>query len=136
MPRQILVDTVFVIALINERDQYHQQALDLAELVDALPLIVTDVVLIEIGNALARSHKREAVNVLEQFLTADEVEVVRLTPSLFEQAFSLYKTYQDKQWSLVDCVSFIVMRERGISEALTADQHFVQAGFQALLQGV
>ena len=45
----------------------------------------------------------------------------------------MYKLMDDKQWSLVDCVSFVVMRERGIGAALTTDHHFVQAGFTALL---
>jgi len=62
------------------------------------------------------------------------VEVVRLTPALFEEAFALYKTYRDKEWGLVDCISFVVMRQAGVEEALTFDQHFVQAGFRALMR--
>jgi predicted nucleic acid-binding protein len=68
-------------------------------------------VFLEIGNALARGFKREAVEIIEQFLAAEE-----------------------KAWGLVDCISFIVMREAGVSQALTFDQHFVQAGFQALMR--
>ena len=135
MPNRIFVDTLFVIALINQRDQYHQQAVERAEQFDGHPLLVTDAVLLEIGNALARSYKQEAVEIIEQFLTAEEVEVVHLTPRLFEQAVALYKTHHDKAWGLVDCLSFIVMREAGVSQALTFDQHFVQAGFQALIRG-
>lgn len=56
-----------------------------------------------------------------------------MTPELFASAIALYKQMDDKQWSLVDCVSFVVMRERGITAALTSDRHFIQAGFQALL---
>jgi uncharacterized protein len=40
---------------------------------------------------------------------------------------------RDKEWSLTDCISFVVMKERGLTEALTADHHFEQAGFKALL---
>jgi len=80
---RIFIDTLFVIALINRRDQYHQQALDLAEQFEGHPLLVTDAVLLEIGNALARSYKQEAVAIIEQFLTAEEVNVVHLTPRLF-----------------------------------------------------
>jgi len=131
---RIFIDTLFVIALINRRDQYHQQALDLAEQFEGHPLLVTDAVLLEIGNALARSYKQEAIETIEQFLTAEEVDVVHLTPRLFAQGFTLYKSHQDKAWGVVDCISFIVMREAGVNRALTFDQHFVQAGFQALMR--
>ena len=134
MSSRIFIDTLFVIALINRRDQYHHQALELSEQFEGHPLLVTDAVLLEIGNALARSYKQEAVEIIEQFVAAEEVEVVHLTPRLFEQGFALYKTHQDKAWGLVDCISFIVMREVGVSQALTFDQHFVQAGFQALMR--
>ncbi len=59
---------------------------------------------------------------------------MRLTPQLFEQAFNLYKTHEDKAWGLVDCISFVVMKQTGMTQALTFDQHFVQAGFQALMR--
>jgi hypothetical protein len=55
-----------------------------------------------------------------------------ITPQLFNRAFKLYKKYQDKQWGLVDCVSFEVMWEEGVSKVLTFDSHFSQAGFQIL----
>jgi predicted nucleic acid-binding protein len=106
----------------------------LAEQFEGHSLLVTDAVLLEIGNALACSYKQEAVAIIEQFLTAAEVEVVHLTPHLFTQGFALYKSYQDKAWGLVHCISFFVMRETGVHQALTFEQHFVQAGFQALMR--
>jgi len=136
VPNRIFVDTVFVIALINQRDQYHQQASELADRFEGYPLLTTDAVLLEIGNALARGYKQEAIEVIEQFLASDEVEIKRLTPYLFEQAFELYKQHRDKDWSLVDCISFVAMREAGMSQALTFDRHFVQAGFEVLASGV
>ncbi len=134
VPNQIFVDTLFVIALINRRDQYHQQASELADRLEGYPLLITDVILLEIGNALARNYKKEAVEIIEQFLNSDEVKIVHLTPHLFERAFELYTVYQDKEWGLVDCVSFVVMREMGVSQALTFDRHFAQAGFQVLMR--
>ncbi len=128
------VDTLFVVALINERDQYHEPAEKLAERYDGQPLLITDAVLLEIGNALARAYRREAVDVIETFLSSEDVEIVYLTPTLFDCAFQLYKTHRDKEWGLIDCISFVVMRDAGVSAALTFDQHFVQAGFQALLR--
>ncbi len=128
------MDTFFVIALINQRDAYHAQALQLADEIEGQPLVITDAVLLEIGNALARGFKSEAVQVIDNFLNSPEVEIVRLNSQLFEQAYALYKAYQDKEWGMVDCISFTVMRQMDIYKALTFDQHYVQAGFRALMR--
>lgn len=129
---QIFIDTSYVVALINERDQYHARALEFADCYADSLLMVTDVVLLEIANALSRSYKTEAVQIIEDPISSVDVEVVRLSSQLFGQAFELYKTRQDKTWGLVDCISFVVMQSRNIRSALTFDQHFVQAGFQAI----
>ncbi|HET9210114.1 MAG TPA: PIN domain-containing protein [Thermoanaerobaculia bacterium] len=136
MPRRTFVDSLFVIALVNRRDQYHRQASALAASLRGEPLLTTDAVLLEIGNGLARSHKKEAVAILEELRAADELKIVSLTPDLFERAFHLYKTRQDKEWGLVDCVSFVVMKDEGVQSALTFDRHFRQAGFEALMQEI
>ncbi|MEO6808410.1 MAG: PIN domain-containing protein [Isosphaeraceae bacterium] len=135
MPNRIFVDTLFVIALVNSRDQYHARAAALADQYDGHPLLITDAVLLEIGNALARNHKREAIEIIEQFLGSESngIDVVRLTPELFAQAVDLYRSFQDKAWGLVDCVSFVVMRHAGITDALTFDRYFAQAGFNILM---
>lgn len=62
------------------------------------------------------------------------IGIVPLTETLYAQAFNLYQNRADKEWGLVDCVSFVVMQERDISKALTTDEHFRQAGFFPLLQ--
>ncbi len=61
---------------------------------------------------------------------------MHLTPELFQQAFELYQTYHDKEWGLIDCVSFVVMKNRGIRQALTFDRHFAQAGFHVLMREI
>lgn len=129
MKNRIFVDSGFIIAAVNRRDEYYTQAATLARTFEGYPTLVTDAVLLEVGNALSRNHKQGAIRVIERFLAADEVEIVHLTPELFERAFSLYKSYQDKAWGLVDCISFVVMREAGVTEALTFDRHFEQAGW-------
>lgn len=134
MSSKLFVDTLFVVALVNRRDQYHQQASRLADQITGQALLVTDAVLLEIGNALARNFKAEATAIIESFLSSADVEIIHLDQALFEQAFALYKAYQDKGWGLTDCVSFVVMRQQGIEEALTFDRHFTQAGFRALMQ--
>ena len=134
MSNKVFIDTLFVVALINQHDVYHDKATKLADEYEGVSLLTTDVVLLEIGNALARNFKEQAVEVIDDFLASGEVEIVRLDPQLFDRAYSLYRQYRDKEWGLVDCVSFIVMREAGVTSGLTFDQHFVQAGFQALLR--
>jgi predicted nucleic acid-binding protein len=126
------MDTGFVIALINKRDRYHKQARILADQYDGQPMLITDAILLEIGNALARGFKAEASEIIANFLISDEVKVIRLSPQLFDEAFALYQKYRDKEWSLVDCVSFIVMRQENSKQALTFDRHFIQAGFEVL----
>jgi predicted nucleic acid-binding protein len=130
---KIFVDTLFLVALINRRDQYHQQARELADRFNGYPLLTTDAILLEFGNALARNYKNEAADLIEYFLSAEEAEIFRLTPELFDKAFDLYKSYQDQSWGLVDCISFVVMREANVTQALTCDRHFIQAGFQTLM---
>ncbi len=131
----VFVDTSFVVALLNEKDQHHDRASELADLFDGYPLVTIDAVLLEVGNALARKFKEQAIEIIEDFLTSEESEVVRLDESLFQRAFELYRTHRDKTWGMIDCVSFVVMRERGIVDALTSDKDFRQAGFNALMRG-
>ncbi len=84
---KIFVDTWFIVALINKRDQYHQKALQLAEQYKKYPLITTDAVFLEFGNALSSNYKNEAAELIEQFLASDEIDVIRLTPELFDESF-------------------------------------------------
>ena len=130
----VFVDTSFVVALVNQRDQHHLRALDLSSQFERRHLLTTDAVLLEIGNALAKNFRAESIQVIDDFLTSSKIQIVHLYPDLFHKAFSLYRSRLDQTWGLIDCVSFIVMREAGIVESLTADTHFEQAGFRALLR--
>jgi uncharacterized protein len=133
VPNRIFIDTLFVIALINPRDQYHAKATELATKYESDEFLVTDAVLLEIGNGLARNFKQEAIQVIQSFFESEEVEIVHVTPELFERGFELYKNYRDKDWGLVDSISFVVMADGGVGQALTFDVHFQQAGFEALM---
>ena len=131
---RVFLDTSFVVALVNEKDQHHRRATELADLFDGYPLTTTDSVLLEIGNALARNFKERAAEIIADFLTSDEVEIVHLDADLLRRAFELYRTHKDKTWGMTDCVSFVIMQEHGITEALTNDKDFQQAGFTALMR--
>jgi predicted nucleic acid-binding protein len=125
----IFIDTSYVVALINERDQYHQEATNLADFYDGHSFMISEPVLLEVGNALCGGYKVEASQVISYFIEADDVEVIRLTGDLFQRGFDLYRKYQDKDWGLVDCISFVIMKDHYVNKALTFDRHFSQAGF-------
>ena len=129
MAQRIFVDTSFVLALINARDQYHDQAESLSYKFENSLLLTTDAVLLEIGNALAKDFRQEALAVIRVLRSSSRVEVVEIDGRLFEIGLDAYAKYDDKTWGLVDCISFIVMRENEVREVLTFDGDFVQAGF-------
>ncbi len=131
--KKIFVDTFYIVALVNQRDEFHEKAAELVSKFDSQPLLTTDAVLLEVGNSLARNHKQKSIEIISQFVSAIEIEIVRLDETLFNKAFELYKTHADKSWGLVDCISFVVMKEQNITDALTCDRHFTQAGFRALM---
>ena len=133
---EFFLDTSFAIALSATSDQHHSHALELADQIEnqEINLITTQAILLEIGNALSKQKYRVlAAQLLESLILDPSVEVISLSEELYQSAFHLFKSRPDKEWGLVDCVSFVVMNDRAISSALTADKHFSQAGFIALL---
>jgi predicted nucleic acid-binding protein len=98
-------------------------------------LITTQLILVEIADGLAAiKFRARAVQEIIALGSSPFVEVMTISSALFDQALILYSQRNDKDWGMTDCVSFIVMRDRGLSEALTMDEHFAQAGFRALLR--
>lgn len=133
---EIFLDTAYAIALSSPKDVYHARAEALADELEQRQarLVTTRAVLLEIGSALARQRFRGAAVALLDALEHDPtVEIVPLSEALFTKAFQLYRARPDKEWGLTDCVSFTVMTDRSLTEALTTDDHFRQAGFRALL---
>src|SRR5882672_8100786 len=107
MPDRIFVDTSFVLALINDCDQYHVQAEALSFKFEQSFLITTVAVLLEIGNALAKDFRDEANAIMKLLRRSDRVEVVQIDDRLLDKALEIYEKYHDKTWGLVDCISFI-----------------------------
>lgn len=137
IPSEVFLDTSYAIALSAPRDQFHARAIALADRLEQSEtrLVTTRAVLLEIGNALARQRYRQAAVQLLEALEADSrVDTVPLTEQLYARAMQLYTERPDKEWGLTDCVSFIVMQDQMLIAALTADEHFQQAGFRALLR--
>jgi predicted nucleic acid-binding protein len=134
--KTIFIDSAYAIALAIPKDQWHHKAIAFAKEVgkDGNRFVMTWAVMTEIGDALSkRSYRAKAINMLLQFEGNSDIEVVTLTELLYSKAFSLYQTRLDKDWGLTDCMSFVFMQERGITEALASDEHFSQAGFVPLL---
>lgn len=133
MNRPLFLDTAYILALLNTHDEFHLQARKLSPEID-VQLITTEAVLTEIGNALAKPEWRElAVDTLNDLREDEGVNIISVNSELFSRAFELYLSRMDKDWGLTDCISFVVMKDAKMKEALTTDHHFEQAGFKALL---
>lgn len=124
----IFVDAYYFIALLNPRDSGHHAARAFSQ-GQSHKIVTTEWVLVEVGNALSAPPLRSKFVQLVASLRARQATIVHSTPTLFENSLELYRDRPDKGWSLTDCLSFLVMQELGITEALTADVHFQQAGF-------
>ena len=123
-----------VFALVNPRDPAHDQASVFLQRYTGR-LLTTKWVLTELGDGLSAPMNRSAFLTTVEALASDpSVTVVPCSDALFEDGVELYRRRPDKEWSLTDCISFVVMSQEGIAEALTGDHHFEQAGFRALLK--
>ncbi|MFN0078409.1 MAG: type II toxin-antitoxin system VapC family toxin [Prosthecobacter sp.] len=123
-------DTFFYVALLDVRDQHHERVnAHLREHDDFH--VTTRWVLVELANALAGTAFRLAAARLISRLESDaDTMVVKSNDELYERGLKLYIERPDKDWSLTDCISILVMQEHQITEALTRDRHFEQAGFR------
>ena len=130
----IFVDTGFLVATLDPRDGLHASARAWASRTQG-PFLVTEHVLWETMNFASGTPNRAKSHVLvRHVLESPDFEVVPARGDLFEAGLQLHARRPDKAWSLTDCISFVVMTDRGLTEALTGDHHFEQAGFRALLR--
>jgi predicted nucleic acid-binding protein len=120
-----------------ESDSNHQTAVQIAASLETsrTQLVTTRAVLLGIGNALSKQRFRNAaVRLLTALENDATVDIVETTREHYLRAFQLFQDRADKDWGMIDCMSFIVMGDLGLTEALTADVHFQQAGFTPLLR--
>ena len=104
--------------------------------IDNRRLVTTQLILVEIGNGLSsRQFRQKAASIIRNLQEDPIVDVIPVTPAAFSLALELFEQRPDKDWGFTDCFSFVVMRDIGLSDALTTDDHFRQAGFNALLLG-
>jgi predicted nucleic acid-binding protein len=130
----VFADTYYFVALLSRRDLRHAKAVQFRAGQEHR-LLTTDWVLIEVADRLARSSVRHfASELIADLRSSNDCEVVPFSSELFDQALAYYGRHRDKDWTLTDCTSFLITRERGIKEALTGDRHFEQAGYIAMLK--
>lgn len=135
--RKVFVDTSAWIALINPVDTLAIQAKQIMARLSQQKniLVTTEFVLLEVADALCKSNLRQKtyayINGIRQI--PDIQEIISFDQSLLDEGWNLYHQYSDKDWGLTDCISFVVMRREGITQAFTSDKHFEQAGFVKLM---
>ncbi len=130
------LDTAYLYALLNSRDEWHAVALRWQERLaeERRLLVTTEFVLVEFADGLASlRYRSEAARAIAALRSSDLVEIVPASSALFLQALSLFEQRDDKGWGMTDCTSFTVMSDHGLTDALTVDEHFRQAGFNPLL---
>lgn len=130
------LDTGYLIALFSPRDTFHAKALQLQGLAqrEQRVLATTDAVLFEVGAAFAKTGFRAVgIALIDTLLGDPQIRIHTITQELRSRAIELFAQRPDKEWSLCDCLSFVVMHDNAIEAALTPDHHFAQAGFTALM---
>ncbi|MDD2706729.1 MAG: PIN domain-containing protein [Verrucomicrobiae bacterium] len=132
--KAVFADSFFFLALINISDSAHSRAAEISRKLTC-QRVTTAWVLTEVADALAHGKNRAAFLDLLAFLKhSPSLTILPPSQDLFDRGVELYARRLDKDWSLTDCISFVVMADEEISDALTADRHFEQAGFNLLLK--
>jgi hypothetical protein len=132
--KHTFADSFYLLALFNRRDAAHERALSASQSFEGV-LVTTDWVLTETADALCDAANRDGCGeFLDDLRRSPRVNIEPATRALFDAGWSLFRQRPDKDWSLTDCISFVVMEQHGITESLSGDHHFEQAGFRALLK--
>ena len=130
----VFMDTYGLIAWINSRDAAHQRVKSYLDSYSG-SIVTTEWVLLEFADAFSLSSTKPfAIEAIKRIHRLPMFLLVGFDPAVYQAGFHLYEARSDKDWSLTDCISFTVMTQRGLSEALTADHHFEQAGFRAVFK--
>lgn len=132
----VFLDTAYVFALINTRDQWHARAKTLERDLNAerRQLVTSEFVLTEIADGLSALRFRDqAIQVIDALTRNRHATIVSASSELYEAGLQLFRQRRDKDWGLTDCTSFVIMNQQNLRCVLTTDEHFRQAGFQALM---
>jgi len=139
MPKKVFVDSVAWIALINKSDNFHERSNEVKRQLenDKCKLITTEFVLLEVANELSSPPTRDrAIRYINGLKHLSNLTIIEANNELFQLGWLLYSKRLDKEWSLTDCISFVIMQRDGMTQAFTNDHHFEQAGFIKLIKEV
>lgn len=134
--RRVFADASYWIALLNPKDGLHAKAIEVSATLGRSRIVTSEMVLTEVLNAFAAkgaSLRNAACTMVDNIRANANAEIVPMTSNGFREAVERYRTRDDKTWGLTDCTSFLIMEQKGITVALSADRDFQQAGFNALL---
>lgn len=130
----VFADTFYFLALLDSREERHSQAVEVSRDSECR-IVTTEWILAEFGDAYCHPTDRaDFVSLYRSLQNHPRVTIIPADTRLFQRGVNFFEQRPDKGWSLTDCLSFVVMRDEGITQALTGDKHFEQAGFTALLQ--
>lgn len=136
--RFVFIDSLYLIAILIDNDQWHEAAMRIDEsLTNAVRLVTTYEVLTEFLASVSRGMpevRLEAVGTVRDIMADSNITLVPQSADLFARGLKLYASRPDKRYSLTDCISMVVMRNMGITEALTHDRDFESEGFVCLIR--
>jgi len=135
--KEVFADTNYLVALLDPKDNLHDRVCRIMQQLPPVRIVTTDFVLMEMLRLFSDNGERfrqAATETAKRLRASPNAEVIPASRNLFDQALNIYALYHDKQWDVVDCASYVIMKDRGIDEALTHDVHFTQMGFHALLR--
>lgn len=133
----VFADADYWIALLNPHEELHAKAQEVSSRLGSVRILTSEMVLTEVLNGFSNRGeqlRKGAADLVDQLRKHPNITILPQTSIQFEEARSLYAERGDKAWSLTDCAPFQAMQKQNITEALTNDKHFVQAGFKALLR--
>ena len=136
---EVFADTGYWRAMHDPDDDLHRKAREITDTLSGSRIVTSEMVIVEFLNSVARygsaGRSQAVATVLALYRSSDEqVDIVPQTDAQLANAIARYASRPDQRWSLTDCASFLIMEQKGITEALAYDRDFVQAGFRALLR--
>ena len=135
----MFADTSGWATVADRRQSFHAQAARLvqAAIANGESIVTSNLVLVELTALFTsplRIPRSQQIQFLDDLRSDPNVEIAVVDPVLEASAWQLWRSRTDKDWTMTDCASFLIMQQRGITDALTTDHHFEQAGLVRLLK--
>lgn len=133
----VFADTVYWVAILNPKDQFHISAIEASKTIGSSLIYTTDSVLTEVLNEFSSKGdywRKKVSEAVKRIMQNPNVKVIPQTREIFAKGLDLYNSRPDKEYSLVDCISMVLMKENQMTEILTDDKHFQQEGYVLLMK--